>query len=113
LEQVDHQSLTLDLAQLMAWSAAALSNRHISHKDADEISRLGKVYEQLFHYRAQYTERSGDKMVMTDAVPTIEQLKLHIVADEFQMVIAEAKRIRETMKPILQHAKGQVDALRK
>jgi hypothetical protein len=113
MDKTDQPSTTGDLRELMAWSMAAVMNGSISTKDADEIARLGKVYDQLFVYQTHFKERTGGKMMALEAVPTIAQLKQHIGADEFSAVIAEAKRIRELMKPILQHAKAQVDALKK
>lgn len=112
MDKKDQPSTTGDLRELMAWSVAAVMNRNISAKDVDEITRLGKVYDQLFIYQTHYMERTGGKTLSIETVPTIAQLKRHIVADEFLSVIAEAKRIRDLMKPILQKAKAQVDALR-
>ena len=111
MDKTEQPSTTGELRELMAWSMAAVMNRTISAKDADEIARLGKVYDQLFVYQTHFKERTGGKMLAPEAVPTIAQLRQHIVADEFSAVIAEARRVRELMKPILQHAKAQVDQL--
>jgi len=102
-----------ELRELMAWSMAALRNGKISSKDADEIARLGKAYNQLAAYRTTYLERAHSEMAAIDSVPNFAQLKRHIAADEYSLVIVEANRIRTAMKPILQQAKAQVDALRR
>jgi hypothetical protein len=113
MNEADEQITNTDLLQLMAWNAAALSNRKISSKDSDEIVRLGKAYAQLFDYQASYLERARRAMPNAGATPNIAGIKRHIQADEFELVVMEARKVRDLMKPILQHAKAQVDALRK
>lgn len=88
-------------------------NRKISPKDTEEIARLRKSCTQVLTYRQHYKERSGGEMPENGPVPSIAKMQQHIDADDFPAVIAEAKQIRDLMKPILQQAKAKVDALRK
>ena len=101
------------LGQLVLWGTAASMNRKISPKDTEEIARLRKSCAQLLTYRQTYRDRSGGDMPDKGPVPGIAKMQGHIETDDFPAVIAEAKQIRDLMKPILQQAKAKVDALRK
>lgn len=113
MEPSNQPSTTGDLRELHLWSMVALQTHKISPKDADEITRLGKAYDQLFNYQTTYSERTAGKILDAGAVPSIDQLKPLIAADDFPAVVSGAKKIHDLMKPILQHAKSLVNALPK
>lgn len=110
---LSYDDLDKFLGQLVLWGTAASMNRKISTKDIEEIARLKKSCAQLLTYQQHYKERSGGEMPDKGPVPSIEKMQAHIEADDSPAVIAEAKKIRDLMKPVLQQAKAKVDALRK
>lgn len=85
-----------------------IHDERISTKDASLISNCADDFTKLFSLRLKQWKRSGKEPAPVKGAPDLRKLADLLARADFPAAVAEAKRVRALMKPIIAGARAKL-----